>query len=106
MERAITKLGTPLSVETAQGLKQGRGLIYPMRYRVKQWGGVEQHPQGRTDPGRYLLFCDRELVKDADYGSLVFEGNSRYGVIWKDEYSCSMGGYARLCLRRMKGRDV
>lgn len=103
MERAIAKLGTEIAVEGADCLKRGKGLLYPLRYRVKEWGGVEHRVQGRTEPGRYLLFCDRELVREAGYGSMVFEGNNRYAVIWKDEFSCSMGGYARVCVRRMKG---
>ncbi len=103
IERAIEKLGIPVTVENTGGLKRGKGIVYPLRYRARQWGNVEHLPQGRTEPGRFLLFCARELVKDAAYGSMIFEGGNRYALIWKDEYGCGLGGYARICMRKMKG---
>lgn len=103
LEKTIERFGIEVCVEGSDGLKRGRAVILPMRYRQKQWGGVEHTAEGRTEPHRYLMFCGRELVSGCGYGSLVFQSGQRFVMIWKDEYSTKGGGYARVCMRKTNG---
>lgn len=102
-EKAIERIGTKVLVEGSEGLVKGIAVLYPIRYRHKQWGNVETAANGRSDPERYIMFCAISLVENSKYGDLVFEGKNKYVIIWKDNYCCRLGDYARVCVRRVKG---
>ncbi len=105
IKRAINRIGLDVSVESTDGLKNGRAVINPIRYHYRQWGGVEQLPQGRTEPKRYSMFCARELLESSGYGSIVYQGSDKYVLIWKDDYSSRVGCFTKACLRKMTGDD-
>ncbi len=101
LEGAIRQTGVEIYVETEDGLKKGIAVIYPMRYRQKQWGGVERNEEGRSDAKRYFMFCAPQLLEKADFGAYIYEGRNKYRLIWKDEFVCRIGGYVKACLRKV-----
>ena len=105
INRAIRRIGLPVTVESSSGLRSGRAVINPMRYYQKQWGGVEHAAEGRTEPKRFSMFCPRELLEDSDYGSIIYQGSIRYVLIWKDDYTSRVGCYTKACLRKITEED-
>lgn len=102
-EKAIVKIGTNVLVEGNEGLLKGKAVLYPLRLKQNKWSYTEVSENGRSDPERYIMFCAGELVRNSKYGDLVFEGKNKYVIIWKDDYCCKLGSYARVCIRRVKG---
>lgn len=99
LERAIERLGTEMTVEYGDESINGRGIIYPLRFR-QHWGETAHTQAGRTDPGRFILFCSRELSAFIGTGSVIRENGRSYIVVIKDEYCTRLGGYARICMRK------
>ncbi len=98
---AIRKIGIPVRVEDSSGSRSGRAVLYPMRVFHKEWGGVEYQPEGRSEPGRFVMFCEEGLLKGVDDGCVFFAGEHCYRLVWKDETVCRFGGYIKACLRLM-----
>ena len=99
--RNIEQIGVPIRVETNSGWQEGKGVLYPVRYQQQKWGGVEHIPEGYSDDGRYVLFCPCTLLADSHYGSEIVQGNHRFVLVWKDDYSESCGGYTKAGLKKM-----
>ncbi|GEM_PF-6802185 len=98
----MSGIGCRVSVSDSSGIVQGRGVIYPLRYQQRQWGVVSQPAEGITQEQRFLLFCDNELLCNAGYGSVITDENgNRYRLVWKDDYTCTVGAYTKACMRRM-----
>ncbi len=100
-ESSFRKIGYRVFVENGPDAREGYAVIYPLRYSHDLWGGNETKSEGRTEINRYLMFCGRELLDGAEYGSAVSDGKNRYMLVWKDEYSCRLGGYIKAVLRKM-----
>lgn len=100
-ESSFRKIGCRVSVENGSDIKKGYAVIYPLRYSHDIWGGNETKSEGRTEINRYLMFCGRELLVGTGYGSVISDGKNRYMLVWKDEYSCRLGGYIKAVLRKM-----
>lgn len=100
-EKAIGRIGVLTVVNGGGECRTGRSVIYPLRRGSGQWSGVEQTPEGRADVLSYMMFCEKALLQNAGYGSLITAEGSKYVLIWKDDYLCGLGGYARACIRKM-----
>ncbi|MBQ9461756.1 MAG: hypothetical protein IJU51_07585 [Clostridia bacterium] len=105
ISKAISRIGLAVTVESTSGLKSGKAVISPMRYYQMQWGGMEHAAQGRTEPKRFAMFCSRELLEGSGYGSIIYQGSSRYVLIWKDDYTSRVGCYTKACLRKVTEED-
>ena len=101
LEKAIEMNGSRIRAETADGWREGKGVLYPLRYRQNEWGSVAHQREGRSDSQRYLLFCAPELLEKCDYGCEIDFGNERYLLIWKDICRCRFGNYIKACLLRI-----
>ncbi len=101
LERAIERLGGVVYAESSEGIKKGRAVILPSRYRQKQWGGIEHLSEGRVDIKRHIMFCKSELLELSDYGCRIYSGNEKYVLIWKDENTYRTGAYTKACIRRI-----
>ena len=62
-ESSFAKIGCRISVENGQARKEGYAVIYPSRYSHTLWGGNENNSEGRSELKRYILFCEKELLK-------------------------------------------
>lgn len=100
-ESSFRKIGCKVSVENDSGVKKGYAVIYPSRYKQSLWGGNENKSEGRAEVERYLMFCGRELLDGAAYGSIISDGKNRFMLVWKDEYLCRLGGYVKASLRKI-----
>ncbi len=100
IKNAIDKIGLNVSVETKCGTREGIAVLYPVRYDRNLFGGTENGIEGRTNPERYMMFCESRLLKNAEYGDVVYEGENSFTVLWVDEYESRIGKYIKACLRK------
>ena len=103
--RAIDAVGTKVTVCGESFQRNGKAVIYPLRYRQNRWGGVEVSREGLSKPGRYLMFCSKELADGLKRGDIISDDENRYLLVFMDEYCSRSGNYTRICMRREKMHD-
>lgn len=102
---SIRKIGLPLRVRTENGWREGRGVLYPLRWEQTQWGSLSVQTEGIAQSLRYLLYCPHELLEGCGYGSEIVQDGERFVMIWKDDFVSRWGGYVKACLRKVTGED-
>ena len=90
IQKAIQKLGIPVSI----GTKSGLAVIYP-----EKSGNITHTSGGHSDSGKYILFAETSLLEDANYGDIISDGTNQYMLIRADTYSCKCGSYAKACMK-------
>ncbi|MGN0471069.1 MAG: hypothetical protein ACI4GV_09180 [Acutalibacteraceae bacterium] len=100
-KKAVDKIGTEVTVCTSNGTRKGNAVIYPVRYEKNSEGGIENTFEGRSEPDRYTMYCDSELMKYAKRGDRVNDGKNSYLILWIDEFSCRSGSYIKSYIRKV-----
>lgn len=100
-KNTMDKIGTDVSVFTSDGVKKGNVVIYPMRSNEKSDGGISGTYEGRTEPDRYIMFCEEELLKSAKRGDVITDGKNKYSILWIDEFSFRICSYMKACLKKL-----
>ena len=90
IQKAIQKLGIPVSI----GTKSGLAVIYP-----EKSGNITHTSEGHSDSGKYILFAETSLLENANYGDIISDGTNQYMLIRADTYSCKCGSYSKACMK-------
>lgn len=106
LSKAIKKIGMKISLKNSECKREGTAVFYPMRYQQKRTSDILYSPEGRQDGNRFIMFSDRNFMKDVGYGDIVVCNNTEYAVIWIDEYSFRMGNYVKSCVKKITAEEV
>lgn len=94
LQKAIQKLGIPVSIKNSNETKTGLAVIYPEKSE-----SITHTSEGHSDSGKFILFSETALLENAEYGDIISDGTNQYMLLWANTYSCKCGSYAKACMK-------
>lgn len=94
LQKAIRKLGIPVSVTVSDETRTGLAVIYP-----EKSGRLSHTSEGHSDSGKFMLFSETSFLENANYGDIISDGTNQYMLLWANTYSCKCGSYAKACMK-------
>lgn len=101
-KNAVNNAGIDVTVSNGEkNIASGNAVIYPVRSSSAEYDGRNNIYEGVSEPERYEMFCNSELLKDAEHGSIITVGENKYILLWKDDFSCIKGSYTKAYLKKL-----
>lgn len=104
-KKAIDNVGVEVTFFNGDDFKKGNAVIYPVRRGSDEYNGRESIYEGISEPERYVMYCNEELVEDVKHGDIVKYDENGYMVLWVDRYSCKQGAYIKVYLKKFADKE-